>query len=155
MANGNEGNNVVLARVKQADAFNVNAYEYYHGNGTFNSNRIMLSALTDTSPEIIPNLAATQGSIYYSKYYQKYIYFDTYPDSYVFARVADNIWGPWATETTNLYTATDVVSLIYAAVVQPKFEGPNGEWIVVGFTNANQQGMVNVVRPFFFSFFVE
>lgn len=144
-ANGNN-QQVVLTRVEPANAFDLGSYQYYHGGvAEFTSDRIYLANLTDTSPESLGAFTANQGSIIYSQYYKRYIMFSSYPNSYIYARTAPNPWGPWDLDTVNVFNAPDVVSYIYAPVVQTKFMADDGKWLLVSWTNANQLGVANIV----------
>lgn len=136
--------NVVLARVEPDNAFDVNSWTYYQGNGQFTSNRISMSSLTSSSPQLIGNFTAGQGSVWWSAYYQRYILFDTSPDTWLFGRTAPDPWGPWDEDTVNVYTAQNVQSLIYSPSWQTKYTDPNGKYVVLVYTDSNTQGMVNV-----------
>lgn len=136
-------NSTVLARVPQAQAFDINAYQYHHGKGQFTSERIYMSKLTSTSPELLVGAESPQGEVVYSEYYKKYIMFGTFI-SYVYAMTADNPWGSWSAPVT-IYTPPTTKSIIYSPSAQKKFTPADGKWFLLSYTDANTLPLVNIV----------
>lgn len=140
-------NSVVCARVPQAQALDITAYTYYHGNDQFTSDRISLSALNSDSPELLQGLTSGQGHMIFSQYYQKYIFFDGYI-SFIIASTADMPWGPWSDPITVYTPATTLNGVVYTPSVQEMFMTDDGKSFLMSYTDSNTLPVVNVVSCF-------
>ncbi|CAM1508834.1 Fc.00g025730.m01.CDS01 [Cosmosporella sp. VM-42] len=128
---------VYMARVRAADAFDLNSYEYWWGRQQGWGSEV----LTKFNCETAVMWGAGQGQIVYNQYFKTYIYVHLDLGGAVCLRTAPSPEGPWA-EDKEIFKADPIDNgLVYAGVAYP-FLDESGETLTIGFTNNNRTQII-------------
>jgi hypothetical protein len=131
---GPEGNAwIYLTRAAIGDVSNLDKYEYWNGDN-WQTNRLDGKTIGEKESVF---WQINQGQVIWSNYFNcfLFVYCDTWMNSKVLMKTAQQPEGPWSDAMT-LYQATPLTngSSIYAAVPHPYFD-ETGKTLVVTFTN--------------------
>lgn len=142
------GNAVFLARVPQAKAAKLAAYEYW--NGTAFSSQRLRNPTTDQAV-----IFAGQGTIVWNPYYQKFLYFQPGcpGDACILVQAANQPWGPWS-DSLSVFGNGDTPDGygMYAPSVLSRWSDPAGKYLVVMYTGFyNHLQIFNMVSAQVFS----
>ncbi|KAK5653821.1 hypothetical protein OQA88_7980 [Cercophora sp. LCS_1] len=137
-----EGSYIYLARVRAADAYDLDKYEYYWGRQQGWKPQV----LTEFTTETAALWGTGQGQICWNGHYQCYILVHLgIASNTVYLRTAQALEGPW-TPDVEVYTTTPIDGgLVYAGVAHPYLD-PSGKTLVVSFTNNNH---IEVIKATF------
>ncbi|KAI1648923.1 uncharacterized protein F4817DRAFT_314216 [Daldinia loculata] len=125
---------VCLLRVKAADAYDLDRYEYWWGpNSGWKTGKL----LTEFGARTAVAWLIGQGQIVWSEFYECYIFAHLSPGgSDVLLRTATSLQGPW-TPDVKVFTATPMDDgLTYAGVAHPYLD-PSGQTLTISYTNNN------------------
>ncbi|KAI0846353.1 hypothetical protein F5Y00DRAFT_272011 [Daldinia vernicosa] len=132
---------VYLLRVKAADAYDLDRYEYWWGP---DSGWKTGQPLTEFGARTAVAWLIGQGQIVWSEFYECYIFVHLSPGgSDVLLRTATLLEGPW-TPDVKVFTATPIDGgLTYAGVAHPYLD-PSGQTLTISYTNNNHIEVLKV-----------
>ncbi|OTB10067.1 hypothetical protein K445DRAFT_78519 [Daldinia sp. EC12] len=131
---------VYLLRVKAADVYDLDRYEYWWGPDGWKTGQ----PLTEFGAQRAVAWFIGQGQIVWSEFYECYIFVHLSPGgSDVLLRTATSLEGPW-TPDVKVYTATPIDGgLTYAGVAHPYLD-PSGQTLTISYTNNNHIEVLKV-----------
>ncbi|GFP55887.1 hypothetical protein TASIC1_0006005700 [Trichoderma asperellum] len=129
---------IYQARVKAADAFNLDAYEYWWGR----EKGWRTEVLTEHNAETAVMWGAGQGQVVYSEYFKCYIYVHLNGPK-VALRTAPKPEGPWS-QDKEVYEATPIDGgFVYAGVAYPYLD-ETGKTLTIAYTNNNHTQVIKL-----------